>query len=175
MTAFPDPPLPPRLPLESTLCLKVPFLSRPLSEFLHLLLCLPVLMSLTQLALRGWHLRAAWCLPGVGTQGRMHFQSFQALRPSPACLGPGPSLLPHSRVRSQGAASGLGVSCCLCSGCHGEWSARLGMTQLFLTCFCTLHLSPVSVSASFPSVRTAFHSVVLGDTYNIPLDPRGKQ
>lgn len=49
------------------------------------------------------------------------------------------------------------------------------MTRPFLTRFCTLHLSPVFVSPSFPSVHTAFHSVVLGDTYNIPLDPRGKQ
>lgn len=49
------------------------------------------------------------------------------------------------------------------------------MTRPFLTCFCTLHLSPIFVSPSSPSGRTAFHFVVLGDTYNIPLDPRGKQ
>lgn len=49
------------------------------------------------------------------------------------------------------------------------------MTLPFLTCFCTLRLSPIFVSPSSPSVHTAFHSVVLGDTYNIPLDPRGKR
>lgn len=51
------------------------------------------------------------------------------------------------------------------------WRARP-----FLTCFCTSHLSPsLSLLPPFPSVLTASHSVVLGDTYNIPLDPRGKR
>lgn len=40
---------------------------------------------------------------------------------------------------------------------------------LHFASFSLLCLSP------FPSECTAFHSVVLGDTYNIPLDPRGKQ
>lgn len=39
-----------------------------------------------------------------------------------------------------------------------------------------LHFASFSFFVSpFPSECAAFHSVVLGDTYNIPLDPRGKQ
>lgn len=67
-----------------------------------------------------------------------------------------------------------GLSCCLSLASRGV-VCLARVLRPFLTCFCTLHLSPSFVSPPFPSVRTASHCVVLGDTYNIPLDPRGKQ
>lgn len=112
----------------------------------------------------------------------------------PSWLGPtGPPFCHTLGVRSQGVASGpgfpaqlapayslvfrgsgLGVPSCLCSDCYRSGLLASG-SHAISNLFCTLRLSPFFVSPSFPSECTAFHSVVLGDTYNIPLDPRGKQ
>lgn len=91
-------------------------------------------------------------------------------------------------ARRQGAAGSLGLRSPVCSGLElvrlgvsagcvwlswGKVCLAWGDTAISNLFFALLHLPPLFPSS--PSVCTACHSVVLGDTYNIPLDPRGKQ
>lgn len=172
---------------------KMPRLPRPSFHMSLLALVFACLPNGSHAADRsvGWRSGLAWCLPADRCPGTGAFLSAKA---QPNLLGPlGRPFPPHPvlGVRSQerplgcgspaphfaacslALGSGLGVSYYLCSGCQGRGLLDSGDTVsnlcLHFASFSLLCLSPC------PSECTAFHSVVLGDTYNIPLDPRGKQ